>query len=43
MFTDEELADAGAVNAADCTTLIEKDLKEGLEGMARELFGDVVS
>lgn len=41
MFTEAELCEAGAVTFTDRLSLVEQDLKSGLEGLARELFGDV--
>mmetsp|Transcript_9819 Transcript_9819/g.15095 ORF Transcript_9819/g.15095 Transcript_9819/m.15095 type:complete len:447 (+) Transcript_9819:98-1438(+) len=41
MFTEQELTNAGAMTVEDQRALVEQDLKHGLEGMARTLFGDV--
>lgn len=41
MFTDEELASYGATTHSDKLAYVEQDLKNGLEGMAKTLFGDV--
>jgi phenylalanyl-tRNA synthetase alpha chain len=41
MFTDEDFAKAGVNSTQQKLTMVEDDLKNGLEGMARELFGDV--
>jgi phenylalanyl-tRNA synthetase alpha chain len=41
MFTESELQEAGAQSPAERYALVENDLKNGLEGMVRELFGDV--
>lgn len=41
MFSEEELNEAGAMTQLDKLYYVEKDLKDGLEGMVRSLFGDV--
>ena len=41
MFSEEELTEAGALTIADKGKIVEQDLKDGLEGMAKKLFGDV--
>jgi phenylalanyl-tRNA synthetase alpha chain len=41
MFSEEELNQAGAISPSDKLAYVEQDLKNGLEGMARTLFGDV--
>ena len=41
MFTDEDFAKAGVNSTQQKLKMVEDDLKNGLEGMARELFGDV--
>lgn len=41
MFSDEELVEAGAKSIRDKEKIVEDDLKVGLEGMAKKLFGDV--
>lgn len=41
MFSEEDFARAGASTSDEKLKLVEDDLKNGLEGMVRELFGDV--
>ena len=41
MFTESELNDVGAHSLSDQVAFVENDLKEGLEGLVRELFGEV--
>jgi phenylalanyl-tRNA synthetase alpha chain len=41
MFSDDELRQGGALTPNDQVQFVENDLKEGLEGMVRALFGDV--
>lgn len=41
MFTENDFLEVGAITPEDKVKLVENDLKNGLEGMARELFGDV--
>lgn len=41
MFTDEDFEALGATTQEEQVKIVEEDLKKGLEGMARELFGDV--
>ena len=41
MFTDEDFEEAGVVTMEDKLKFVEQDLKDGLEGMVKELFGDV--
>jgi len=41
MFSNDELIKAGAISTNDQLKYVEQDLKQGLEGMVRTLFGDV--
>jgi phenylalanyl-tRNA synthetase alpha chain len=41
MFSEDEFAEAGALSMSDKEKIVEQDLKDGLEGMAKKLFGDV--
>lgn len=42
VFTNEELIQAGAISEEDRMKYVEEHLKTSLEGMVRQLFGDVV-
>lgn len=41
MFTETEFSEAGATTPTEKISVVEQDLKSGLEDLARELFGDV--